>query len=104
MFAPAKSYFVTSNFPRSTLSDAFGNSIKPPCTVFRAGGAFGSGWLLTPSERQTYCSLPKLTIETDPENDLELAPSSNTRCTACGLLWSLLTTITDHSPSGSCTG
>ena len=73
-------------------------------TVVATGGLSGSAWLFSPSLIQTYCSLPKVTNVTGPENDaLLLLESSNTTRTVCGLVSSRFTSINDQFPSGRCT-
>jgi len=50
------------------------------------GGPSGSAWLFEASFFHSYCSLPKLTEETAPENEIVcfFAESSKLTRTACG--------------------
>src|SRR5215469_15289047 len=86
---------------RSTVTEAFGSAMAcvPAGSVFVTGGWFGSGWPSGPSDFHMYCSLPQVIISIGPVND-GCDGSSNAIPTACGLDWSLLTTIRDQWPSG----
>src|SRR5258706_336076 len=69
---PVQSNLSPVTFPRSTVIEALGRTnvdCGPPSTVVATGGPSGSAWLVAPSSFQTYCPLPKVVVDTGPEND-----------------------------------
>ena len=65
-------------------------------------GPSGSAWLFGPSLIHTYCSLPKVTNATGPENQLVrlLFESSKVTQMLCERASSRFTSINDQFPSG----